>query len=695
MLRVGSPQLSTPLFEVRASAGKGQGGFATRDIHVGEQILTERPLARWRSTDGDASELVKIIGAMATPDRQDFFALSQAEQHGNTKSELGIWLSNAYPTTAGEGGVYSLACRLNHNCRPNAHQHWNDRTGMQTVMALREILAGEEVFVAYIGGDADGTRVARQSQLQQKFSFTCRCPQCEMSGAALEQSETRQRRIAAIVALLQAKPSNAVALVQERVDLMEAERMPAVWGKSGALLALMSLPRDTKAVTRKLAWRLATRARDYCQIALGGDADETIAFESFAANPAFAKLNRQSGQRCSSSALSAPRQRPRQVQQQVQVQQEEVQRADQNLDRLAAQRAVAVQALADAAAEEAEAAARESGARQRASDAVGACSGDASALLTLARDGRRGSLWTFASGTFDNLRISYSDVEYAAARLADGVRRTLLDDTVDAALLSYLRRAPYAATWTDATDAGAASTVTRRAASIGAAGCRALRGAIDARRDATTDTVDHFAQHTLHLSLESLRGLVGAAAVEALEEMPMALLEQRRDDAARRARGEAAALREETQTRATHDPQQGESSAPAASGGPGTTPGATTGGAGRLEAALSRARAAAATARRAAADGLTLQMYIRRYSTDTRPWLGFHTDRSAVTINVALAADAAHEGGRLHAILGGEHAIVERDEGEATVHGDDVMHAVSSMRHGVRYSLVMLYFLGE
>ena len=60
---------------------------------------------------------------------------------------------------------------------------------------------------------------------------------------------------------------------------------------------------------------------------------------------------------------------------------------------------------------------------------------------------------------------------------------------------------------------------------------------------------------------------------------------------------------------------------------------------------------------------------------------------------MALAADAAHEGGRLHAILGGQHSIVERDEGEATVHGDDVMHGVSAMRSGVRYSLVILFFL--
>ena len=54
--------------------------------------------------------------------------------------------------------------------------------------------------------------------------------------------------------------------------------------------------------------------------------------------------------------------------------------------------------------------------------------------------------------------------------------------------------------------------------------------------------------------------------------------------------------------------------------------------------------------------------------------------RGRAVARVAVAADAAHEGGRLHVVAEDEHRIVERDEGEATVHGQDVMHAVSSMQ---------------
>lgn len=78
---------------------------------------------------------------------------------------------------------------------------------------------------------------------------------------------------------------------------------------------------------------------------------------------------------------------------------------------------------------------------------------------------------------------------------------------------------------------------------------------------------------------------------------------------------------------------------------------------------------------------------------DTRPWIGFHTDLSTVTVNVALSADTSHKGGHLHAILEGKHQIVEREEGEATVHTDDVMHGVSAMRGGERCAFLILFFL--
>ena len=227
-----------------------------------------------------------------------------------------------------------------------------------------------------------------------------------------------------------------------------------------------------------------------------------------------------------------------------------------------------------------------------------------------------------------------------------------------------------------------------RKATLDRSGCVALCSAIDAERDRTMDTVDHFAQHTLSLTIERLGSLVGGEAMERLLSFPTALLRQRKAEAANHLR-EAWAVAAEENADAGSNASEGLK--PHAAAARAQT---TTGQAG-VQASMEVARAAAKLSEQASACGFSVDAYVRRYSRHTRPWLGFHTDRSVVTVNVALAADAAHTGGRLHAVLGGAHRIVEREEGEATVHSDDVMHGVSAMRSGVRYSLVMLFFLKQ
>ena len=80
------------------------------------------------------------------------------------------------------------------------------------------------------------------------------------------------------------------------------------------------------------------------------------------------------------------------------------------------------------------------------------------------------------------------------------------------------------------------------------------------------------------------------------------------------------------------------------------------------------------------------------FSRETRPWIQFHCDQAAITVNVALKADWLHEGGKLICVVDGELRSIERDEGEATVHPSSLLHAVSRMRgDGVRYSLIVFY----
>ena len=164
---------------------------------------------------------------------------------------------------------------------------------------------------------------------------------------------------------------------------------------------------------------------------------------------------------------------------------------------------------------------------------------------------------------------------------------------------------------------------------LDASSCATLRAAVDARRSVAKDSVDHSAEHQLNLTLEELREIVGPAAVASLLELPQ-----------------------------------------------------------RLQAELS---GAGATPAEASAASFRIECFVRRYKREERPFIGFHCDQAAFTCNVALADDALHEGGRLVCVADGELQEIARQEGEATVHPSALLHAVSAMQRGIRYSMILFF----
>ena len=192
----------------------------------------------------------------------------------------------------------------------------------------------------------------------------------------------------------------------------------------------------------------------------------------------------------------------------------------------------------------------------------------------------------------------------------------------------------------------AAQVLLRRRGTLTVEACAALREAVEASAAtgaSNPDSVDGLADHQLDLrSLGELRGLVGEEGVGALQALPAAFARQRTSDGVMHAGG--GALR-------AGDTEGGSVPPP-------------------LEIA---------------------QMFVRRYSCTGRPWFSFHRDTGPLTVNVALTDDACHEGGRLLALFDGRVRAIERDEGEATVHPSTLLHGVSRMRGGVRYSLIVFY----
>lgn len=203
---------------------------------------------------------------------------------------------------------------------------------------------------------------------------------------------------------------------------------------------------------------------------------------------------------------------------------------------------------------------------------------------------------------------------------------------------------------------GKLTPATRKAASLGdvlhrshilsATSCATLRAAVDAERSLQADTVDSGPEHQLNLERESLERLLGKQEALRLWRLPLAYRRWRRgvDDNEADASEQILAIEEMV------------------------------------------------TEAEAEAEAATLQeAFIRRYSPETRPLLKFHADAYELTVNVALSADAAHGGGNLIGLFKGVVRALDRGEGDATVHSSSLLHAVSRMTTGVRYSLILFF----
>jgi hypothetical protein len=75
----------------------------------------------------------------------------------------------------------------------------------------------------------------------------------------------------------------------------------------------------------------------------------------------------------------------------------------------------------------------------------------------------------------------------------------------------------------------------------------------------------------------------------------------------------------------------------------------------------------------------------------TNRCIDFHTDYSTKTLQMALNDDTEYIGGQLVFVTKGELHIPSRVAGTITVHGNDIVHGVTTLKKGIRYGLVFLH----
>ena len=188
-------ELGLPLFEVQTVPGKGKGLVARCNIARGTRILYESPLF----TTHNLSPISLMESTIATKLK----SLSKTQQrqflmlHNNFPGKhpfSGVVKTNALPCGSDSliGGIYPSICLINHSCLPNAHNNWNSDTKCETIHAIRDINAGEEITITY---DKGGSSDSRHTHLKDGFGFDCSCELCSLSLPELQISDARRLQI--------------------------------------------------------------------------------------------------------------------------------------------------------------------------------------------------------------------------------------------------------------------------------------------------------------------------------------------------------------------------------------------------------------------------------------------------------------------------------------------------------------------
>ncbi|QDS74666.1 hypothetical protein FKW77_009424 [Venturia effusa] len=215
-------EIVTSLYKVTPVPDKGLGVQALCNIPAGTRITSEAPILMClREPDGiDPFPIYEAFESL-TPAAQDEYSLLSASQNqienaldcidddDDLPEGLREWIAriasifecnNFEIGTQSElqedgsamtlAGVFPLAARMNHSCRPNVAQTWNAEINQLTIHAIRDILPGEELCDAYCLLAED--TATRQINLDA-YGFVCACEVC--GGDEEQRTKSDEKRL--------------------------------------------------------------------------------------------------------------------------------------------------------------------------------------------------------------------------------------------------------------------------------------------------------------------------------------------------------------------------------------------------------------------------------------------------------------------------------------------------------------------
>lgn len=191
---------SLPIYTIEDVPGKGKGLIATRDIPQGARIISEKPFITSGLGVANLEQLqvhvYQQVRSLSESQQQAFLSLHNIYPYTSSAARCrGIFRTNALPTGPNlqTGGVFLVACRINHACNNNAQNYWNDNLDQLTIHAVKDIPKGEEITISYLSSRRG--RGWRHEELRKNFKFTCSCALCSLTLDQSRESDSKLNRI--------------------------------------------------------------------------------------------------------------------------------------------------------------------------------------------------------------------------------------------------------------------------------------------------------------------------------------------------------------------------------------------------------------------------------------------------------------------------------------------------------------------
>ncbi|KAI1409834.1 SET domain-containing protein [Hypoxylon sp. FL1857] len=190
----------SPAFTIKDVPGKGKGLVAQRQIRKWDVVLVDYPamLAHMDLFDivGDETRQDLLERALKQlSEKQQGELLSLARSHGGEPIE-DILRTNIFGVELGieipHLGLFPIASRLNHDCRPNVFWRWSVRTLTVEVIAMRDIEIGEEITQSYV---PLGLSYEDRKEDLKNWGFSCSCSLCTSTKSDRAASDKHRARL--------------------------------------------------------------------------------------------------------------------------------------------------------------------------------------------------------------------------------------------------------------------------------------------------------------------------------------------------------------------------------------------------------------------------------------------------------------------------------------------------------------------